>query len=43
MVVILPERDYDDWLRAPVSATRDFLQPFPAEGLQSNVPQPSLL
>lgn len=43
MVVILPERDYDDWLRAPVSATRDFLQPFPAEGLQSNAPQPSLL
>ena len=43
MLVILPERDYDDWLQAPASATRDFLLPFPAEELLSNAPQQSLL
>ncbi|PKO86494.1 MAG: DUF159 family protein [Betaproteobacteria bacterium HGW-Betaproteobacteria-12] len=43
MVVILPERDYDDWLQAPASATGDFLLPFPAEKLQSTVPQQRLL
>lgn len=43
MVVILDERDYDDWLAAPASATRDFLQPFPAGALEAEAPQQSLL
>ncbi len=43
MVVILPERHYDDWLQAPAAATWDFLHPFPAEALVSDVPQQSLL
>ncbi len=33
MVVILAEGVYQDWLTAPVAATRDFLVPYPAERL----------
>jgi hypothetical protein len=32
-VVILNEQDYDAWLQAPVSASRDFLRLFPADNL----------
>jgi putative SOS response-associated peptidase YedK len=31
MVVILPEAQYEEWLTAPVAATRDFLNPYPAD------------
>lgn len=42
MVVILTESAYDDWLQAPVAASRDFLRPFPAEALVAEQPQQGL-
>ena len=33
MVVILVERDYDDWLKVPAVDSRDFLRQFPADNL----------
>lgn len=42
-VVILHEQDYDAWLQAPVSASRDFLRLYPAENLVAEQPQQSLL
>ncbi len=42
-VVILNEQDYDAWLQAPASDSRDFLSPFPAEILVAEEPQQSLL
>ncbi|MCB4362092.1 SOS response-associated peptidase [Quatrionicoccus australiensis] len=42
-VVILHERDYDAWLQAPISASRDFLRLYPAENLVAERSQQSLL
>lgn len=42
-VVILHERDYDNWLIAAASDSRDFLYPYPAENLAAEQPQRSLL
>jgi len=42
-VVILHEPDYDAWLQAPVSASRDFLRLFPADNLVAEQPQQTLL
>ncbi len=42
-VVILRERDYDGWLQASVSDSRDFLYPYPADGLVAENPQQTLL
>lgn len=42
-VVILHERDYDAWLQAPISASRDFLRLYPAENLVAEQSQQSLL
>lgn len=42
-VVILHEPDYDAWLQAPVSASRDFLRLFPADNLVAESPQQTLL
>jgi putative SOS response-associated peptidase YedK len=33
MVVILPDGAYEDWLTAPVEATKDFMAPYPADRL----------
>ncbi len=38
MVVILPEDRFDDWLRADTANSRNFLEPYPADGLTANVP-----
>lgn len=35
MVVILPEEDYDAWLRADVDSSGTFLRPYPANRLQA--------
>jgi putative SOS response-associated peptidase YedK len=43
MVVILDETDYDAWLAAPVTHSRDFLRQFPADNLVGEQPQQSLL
>lgn len=43
MVVILNENDYDDWLRAPATVSRDFLRHFPADKLVAEQPQRALL
>lgn len=43
MVVILNEGDYDDWLQAPAPNSRDFLRQFPADSLQAEHAQSSLL
>lgn len=40
MVVILPEHRYDDWLRAGAAQSLDFLNPYPADALQADVPGP---
>lgn len=42
-VVILQEQDYDSWLQATASESRDFLYPFPAENLVAEQPQQLLL
>lgn len=42
-VVILHERDYDGWLQASASDSRDFLYPYPADGLVAENPQQTLL
>lgn len=39
MVVILPAGSYDDWLTAPVSHTRDFLNLYPSDRLVAEVGQ----
>ena len=41
--VILHEQDYDAWLQAQVSASRDFLRLFPADKLMAEQPQKTLL
>ena len=43
MVVILNKEDYDAWLLAPAAESRDFLRQFPADNLQAEQPQSSLL
>lgn len=43
MVVIIDEGDYDAWLQAPASDSRDFLQQFPADNMVAQRPQQSLL
>lgn len=43
MVVILPESAYEAWLQAPVTESRDFLTPFPAENLVAEAPQLGLI
>lgn len=42
-VVILHEQDYDRWLQAPVTESRQFLYPYPADNLISENPQRSLV
>lgn len=42
-VVILHEWDYDNWLNAAASDSRDFLYPYPAENLMTEQPQQTLL
>lgn len=37
MVVVLPESQYDDWLKAKPDQSHDFLKPYPAESLQATV------
>ena len=36
MVVILPEAAYDDWLKAPVDRSMEFIRQYPAERLLTN-------
>ena len=36
MVVILPEAAYDDWLKAPVEGSMEFMREYPAERLVAN-------
>lgn len=36
MVVILPEAAYDDWLKAPVERSMEFMRHYPAERLVTN-------
>ncbi len=43
MVVILNEGDYDAWLAAPATASREFLRQFPADNMAGEQPQQSLL
>lgn len=43
MVVILDAANYDRWLAAPASASREFLVPYPAEELVAEAPQQSLI
>jgi putative SOS response-associated peptidase YedK len=40
MIVILAPERYDDWLKAPASASADFLRAWPAEGLQAQAQSP---
>ena len=42
-VVILHERDYDNWLNAATSDSREFLNLYPAENLVAEQPQQTLL
>jgi len=42
-VVILHEQDYDAWLQASVTDSREFLNLYPAENLVAEQPQQSLL
>ncbi len=42
-VVILHEQDYDAWLQAPASNSRDFLSLFPAENLVAELAPRDLL
>ena len=35
MVVVLPDAAYPDWLKAPVERTMEFLQPYPADQLET--------
>lgn len=42
-VVILHDHDYDDWLQAPASVSRDFLNHYLVENLVAEQPQQSLL
>lgn len=35
MVVVLPEVDYDAWLRADADSSGDFLRPYPANRVQT--------
>lgn len=43
MVVILSEHDYDAWLAAPATQSREFLRQFPAENLLGEQAQQSLV
>ena len=43
MVVILSEHDYDAWLAAPATQSREFLRQFPAENLLGEQAQQSLI
>lgn len=43
MVVILPESDYDDWLQASTTNSRDFLRQFPSNQLVADQAQQTLL
>ena len=43
MVVILGEHDYDAWLAAPATQSREFLRQFPAENLLGEQAQQSLI
>ena len=38
MVVILPERDYQDWLEAQLNQVDEFLVPYPADAMVAMAP-----